>query len=322
MNWKAESACLKVSSRQRGLITREQALNLGLSEDAVFRRVASGRWWVVFPGVYAISGSPDEWMQILLGGCFWGAGVASHRAASAVWGLEGFRDTPVEITTQRRVRSPGTGVVIHRQALDRKDRTIFNGIPVTTPSRTLLDLAAVADLQVVEAALQDALRKGLTTMFRLRLLLSRSGGKGKPGVGGLRRLVGDNVTPRKITETRLETRLLKIISDADLPLPSIQYAIRDGRHLVARLDFAYPGDMFGIEADSFSFHSGPVDFRRDREKSNALTLRGWRILRVTWDDLVSRPSEVIESIRVSLAFTPRNSQPQTQRINADLKCAK
>lgn len=227
-------------------------------------------------------------------------------------GLEGSRGTLVEITTERRVRSPGTGVVIHHRALDRKDRTVFNGIPVTTPSRTLLDLAAVADLSLVEAALQDALRKGMTTMYRLRLLLDRSGGKGKPGVRALRRLVGDSLVPRRVTETQLEARLLTLISDAGLPLPLAQYVVRQGRHVLARLDFAYPAEKLGIEADGFRFHSGPEDFQRDRERSNVLTLMGWRILRVTWDDLVNRPGKVIEQIRTSLALPPRESRSQAQ----------
>lgn len=312
MNWKAESSCLKAASRQKGLITRKRALNLGLSEDALFRRVASERWRLVFPGVYAVSGAPEDWIQTLLGGCLWADGVASHRAGAAVWGLEGFRGTLIEITTERRVRSTGTGVVIHHRALDRKDRTVFSGIPVTTPSRTLLDLAAVADLPLVEAALQDALRKGMTTMFRLRLLLDRSAGKGNPGVRALRRLVGDSSASRRITETRLEARFLEVVSDASLPLPVLQYRIRDARHVLARLDFAYPAEKLGIEADGFRFHSGPEDFQRDRERSNVLTLMGWRILRVTWDDLVNRPGKVIEHIRISLALPPRESRSQAQ----------
>lgn len=293
-------------------MTRKQALNVGLSEDAIFRRVASGRWRLVFPGVYAVSGSPDSWMQRLLGGCLWAQGVASHRAAARVWGFEGFGESLVEVTTERRVRSPSPDVVIHRQVLDRRDRTIFNGVPVTTPGRTLLDLAAVVDLQLVEVALQDAVRRGLTTMARIRLLLDRSRGKGKQGVGALRALIGDIQKPRRITETRLEGLLLKLIADAELPPPMIQYPIRDGSRQIARVDFAYPDEMLIIEGDSFSFHSGPEDFQHDRDRSNMLTLMGWRILRVTWDDLVNRPSKVIEAIRSSLALTPRIPRSQAQ----------
>lgn len=142
-------------------------------------------------------------------------------------------------------------------------------------------------------------------MPKLQLLLDRSVGKGKPGVGALRRLVGDTQAPREITETRLEKRLLKLMSDAGLPLPSLQYKIWDGRRVVARFDFAYFSDKLAIEGDSFSFHSGPEDFQRDRDRSNILTLLGWRILRVTWDDLVNRPGKVIEAIRAALAFAPR-----------------
>lgn len=156
MDRNSDAACLKLSSRQLGLITREQSLKRGLSEDAIFRRVESGKWRQIYPGVYAVSGSPASWMQKQLGACLWAQGVASHRAGAAVWGLEGFNETLVEVTTERRLRSGQIGLVIHRRVLDRRDRTTFNGIPVTTPSRTLLDLAAVVDPQPVEVALQDA----------------------------------------------------------------------------------------------------------------------------------------------------------------------
>lgn len=312
MDWKTESACQRVASRQQGLITREKALTIGLSEDAILRRVASGKWRLMFPGVYAVSGSPDSWIQKLLGACLWADGIASHRAGAAVWGLEGFDARLIEVTTERRVRSCDSEVVVRRGVLDRRDRTIFNGIPVTTPSRTLLDLGAVADIDLLNVALQDALRKGLTTISRLRLLVDRVGGKGKPGVGALRTLVGDTLTPRLITETRLETRLLKLISDSGLPLPVPQYKIRVDRHVVARLDFAYPSEMLGIEGDSFAFHSAPEDVQRDRDRSNALTLLGWRILHVTWDDLVNRPNQVIEAIRASLSLMPHKPRSQAQ----------
>lgn len=308
------AACLQTASRQLGLLTRGQALDLGLSEDAILRRLGSGKWRSLFPGVYAIAGSPGSWRQRLLGACFWTEGVASHRAAAALLGLDGFSGPLLEITTVGGFRSSGAGLLIHRRTLDRRDRTVFSGIPVTTPSRTLLDLGSVADFEVVEIALQDAMRKGLTSMFRLHSLLERSGGKGRSGVAVLRRLIGDVSPPIRITESRLESRLFRLISDSGLPLPLRQYEVWDGKVQLARLDFAYPSEMLGIEGDSFSFHSAPVEFQRDREKSNLLTLRGWRILRVTWDDLVNRPGKVIRDIRASLDLTPRNAQAQAQRM--------
>jgi hypothetical protein len=96
-----ELAVARQGERQRGLVTRRQALRAGLSKAQVDRLVAGGKWKVLFPCVYGLPGAPRCWEQSLMGACLWGDAVASHRSAAALWSLEGF--APGEI---RRLLHP------------------------------------------------------------------------------------------------------------------------------------------------------------------------------------------------------------------------
>ena len=160
--------CAALMGRQLGLITRIQAVRDGLSERQIDHRLQSGIWRLVHPGVYAASEYPVDWHQRSLAACLWaGPPVAlSHRSAALLWKLEGIMGSRVEITTPRRLAD--STVVIHRSSLlKRNDITHTRGLPVTSVSRTLLDLAAVVPLEPFEIALDSALSRGLTSTRRL-----------------------------------------------------------------------------------------------------------------------------------------------------------
>ncbi|MGZ4209619.1 MAG: endonuclease domain-containing protein [Actinomycetota bacterium] len=86
-----------------------------------------------------------------------------------------------------------------------------------------------------------------------------------------------------------------------MPRPEIQYPVRDGAHLVAVVDFAFPSDLVAIEADGYRWHSGRARFQNDRARRNRLTTLGWRVIHVTWQDLLEQPRAVVEVIRRTLA---------------------
>lgn len=281
--------------RQRGLVTRRQALRAGLSKAQVDRLVVGGKWQVLFPCVYGLPGAPRSWEQSLMGACLWADAVASHRSAAALWSLEGFAPGAIEISSCRRVRAR-PGVVIHRaQTHPRVDLTRRSSIPVTTPARTLFDLGAVSNAEALEVALEDALRRGLVSLRTLHRTLERLGAHGRRGTATLRRLLqerSDGPPP----ESLLEIRLLRLLARAGLPEPVRQWRVRENGRVVTRIDLAYPQARIAIEADGYRYHSGLADWRRDRRAQNLLTVRGWRVLRVTWDDVATRPRRVVAEI--------------------------
>jgi hypothetical protein len=177
----------KIAARQYGVVSRQQAIHAGLSRFAISRRLAGGRLTVVLPGVFAISGVPTSQLQRFMAACLWAGdgAVASHRAAASLWEIESFASAPVEISLAGRRTQPPKGVICHQVAsLPPGDVTRRQGIPVTTPSRTLLDLGAVAGKRRVERAMHQLLRRGLTSVAKLERTVSEAGGKGHRGARG------------------------------------------------------------------------------------------------------------------------------------------
>jgi very-short-patch-repair endonuclease len=309
-----DASCARIAAAQHGVVSRSQAWESGILKHGVQDRIRSGLWTVVLPGVYRLSGAPVTWEQELMAACLWareGAAV-SHRAAAAMWRLEGFLPGALEISTIRDLKAPAQRLTIHRVLnLDSSDLASLAGIPVTSPARTLLDLCGpriVNDRAVLEVAMDDALRRRLTSRPRLEWTLNRLGRQGRPGTKIMKQLLQERAPASGVSASELETRLIKTLRAANLPLPHCEYPIKDRGELLARVDLAYPEAGLAIEADGYRFHSGRVAWQRDRRRRNALTSRGWRVLHVTWDDLRARSDEVIEEIRKAL------ETPGTERV--------
>lgn len=296
----SKSAFLRVAGKQHGALSRSQALACGISAWSVDRRVASGDFEVILPGVYGVVGAPKSWHQRLVAACLWaGQGsVCSHRSAAALWGLDGCQPDFVEITTPRRLRSDE--VLVHQSQLNDRDSTLIGSIPTTDVCRTLIDLGAVTAPEVVESALDDALRRGLTSLRRLRWRLEQLGGRGRRGVAVLRTLLDERDPKAAPAESVLEARLIRLLRRARLPEPAKQHEVRERGRLLARVDLAYPDVRLAIEADGYRFHSGRVAWQRDLERRNALTSRGWRVIHVTWNDVTSNGDEIVAQIRRAL----------------------
>jgi len=167
---------------------------------------------------------------------------------------------------------------------------------VTSIQRTIVDLAGVIEPGDLELALASALRSRLTTLKRIEEQLRRSG----PTVAG-RTTLRSLLDRYSQTESALETAVLRALRQGGLPSPACQHEVRDtaGR-LVARVDFAYPDARVAIEADGYRYHSRLDHWRADRSRQNVLTKLGWRIYRVTWDDVTMRAGTLVDDIAALL----------------------
>ena len=191
---------------------------------------------------------------------------------------------------------------VHRpRSLPQVDVTIVDAIPVTTPARTLIDVAATAEAEVLEDALDDGLRRKLFTIARMRWRLRELGPKA--GAKTLGRLLDIREGLSDVPDSRFETRLLRVLRAAKLPLPEVQYRV--GRY---RVDFAYPAARVAIGADGFAHHSGRRAFESDRARHNALSAQGWTVMHVTWAQLLERPDDLIEQIRVTCSRSALRSR--------------
>lgn len=254
----------------------------------------------VKPSVYRLIGATASWESELMASHLWlgDTSVISHLAAAALWGLPGFRAGPIELSTTRW-KKPLPPVVVHRlsQPLDA-DTTTVGSIPVTNPGRTLCDLSTVIPTSQLERAVEDALRRRITSVGHLRWLCARASDGGRCRT--FRRIVGAaEETP---TESDFETRLLQAIRNNGLPEPVRQFEIYVCGRFIARVDFAYPWARVAVEADSYTFHSGRMAWEADLERRNALTARGWLVIHVTYRQMQSDMDSV--AVRIKDALTP------------------
>jgi predicted transcriptional regulator of viral defense system len=180
-----------VASQQDGLITRQQLRTLGLDAGMIGHRLSSGRLCVVHRGVYRVAGAPASFEQQHLAALYAArCGAVSHLAAAVVFELEGIQSACPEITIphERRVRL--AGVVVHRtRDLGPNEVCRVGPLRVTTPARTLVDLSPILTLNDLQKAMDDAIRKKLTTLAELREAISRRAKPGVPTVTPLRFLV-------------------------------------------------------------------------------------------------------------------------------------
>lgn len=276
-----------------GLISRKEALADGTSPAALYRKVHGGKWQELFPGIYLPSPQPPSFEQELLGACCWADGVASHRSGATAYRM---LDLPlIELTTKRNVRSPRPGVVVHKVAsLKESDVTRIGVIPVTTPVRTLIDLAAVVDATALRDAVDNARRRDLISWQRLAKALDQPW-RGRTGVAELRQILKEGM------DSQLERMLKRVIYKSDLPRAVSQHGVRTPRGQRFFIDFAYPQHLIAIESDGFGSHSDRNAFLHDRVKWRELANLGWTVLCFTYEEIKSSPQEVIRAIATALA---------------------
>lgn len=183
------------------------------------------------------------------------------------------------------------------KAFDAVDAMVTDGIPVTTPERTLLDLGAVCHPSVVEMALDAAEKRELVTLDSVRATLARLGRSGRNGVGTLRALLEERSPGRQPTESEMETLMLQVLRRWGLPEPVTQYEIRRAGRFVARVDAAYPQWHIAIEYDSYEHHAGRKAHDRDSARRGKIIAAGWLPVTATAEDLRAGGSALCAAIQ-------------------------
>ncbi|HEY5053670.1 MAG TPA: DUF559 domain-containing protein [Solirubrobacterales bacterium] len=199
--------------------------------------------------------------------------VLSQGSAAALWGIEDSSDgrTHISVRSSPDLRRPG--VQIHRRSTLRStDVTVCDGIPVTTPVRTLVDLAIRRSSRRLERAINEADKRDLISPDALRAGLD--GFRGQPGVRRLRTVL-DRRTFR-MTDSELERRFLPLVDQAGLPRPLTQQRLNG-----FKVDFFWPGLGLVIETDGLRYHRTPAEQARDRLRDQTHTAAGLTQLRFT-----------------------------------------
>lgn len=293
-----DQACAAIASHQYGLITRAQALAVGVTEDQIRYRIGSGRWLIVHPNVFALAGTTVTWERSQLAACLWSGGITAASAAGRVYELNGCENAGTEILVWKG-RPPGrSGITIHHtQRLPDSQITSLHGFPITNVERTLMDIAGSRGRRAAAIALDDALRKEMTEIHLLDRCLFLVARRGRRGCGILRDLVSTRAQRVRAPDTPLETIVQEVLDDPILPAPLVQHSIFDENgEFVARPDFLYLPERVIVEAQSYRWHGSKQAWATDMDRISKLTSMGYRIIFVTYYDATYRRTEIVSRV--------------------------
>ncbi|HEY7874014.1 MAG TPA: type IV toxin-antitoxin system AbiEi family antitoxin domain-containing protein [Actinomycetota bacterium] len=297
--WTGFVSARRVAERQKNLITFSQARECGLSSHQIRGLVRRDEWRRIFRGVFVTATSEPAWQQRALAICLAGGrGVAaSHQTAGALLELDGIARVPrvIHVTTTARFQLEAPALRIHETKRPFGIRKV-QVVPATTIERTLLDLAGCVGPAITELALEDALRRRLTTHHRLVQQFESAGGKGRPGSKVFSRLVTARADTAP-TDSGLETRVWGHLARAQLPGLVKQHPVVRPDGSTARIDLAFPSRMIAIEVESYRWHSGRAAWQRDLARRNDLITIGWTVLHATKEDVDERCRTLIGTIR-------------------------
>jgi very-short-patch-repair endonuclease len=285
------------AAANHGVITRREALALGMPHRTLDRRIEEGVLVRIAPGVYALPGVFEAEASTLAAATRGLGAVVSHQTAARLHGVAVAGPRLVVSVPHRRTHLFPEVVVHQLTDIRQVDVIMVGSLPATTPSRTAMDLAAVLSLTQLGRAVDRFAARGLASFEQMSQVLDELGRKGKPGVVRLRRALEPRLGSTTSPESDLESRLLEVIRMSGLPEPDMQHRPPWLKHVNGRVDLAYPDAKVVIEGDSREWHGDEYTFQADRERDNLAQLAGWRILRFTWKDITRRPEYLVLSIR-------------------------
>jgi very-short-patch-repair endonuclease len=309
MSLEMEDRIGSVAAAQYGIVTRTQLLEVGLSSAAIERRQKSGRLRALHRGVYLVGpvmlDRTRELAAVLAGGP---CAVLSHTSAVPVWGMLSMGGgAPVHVSVPGSGRGGRLGIRFHRVALAEDERTVVDGIPITSPFRTLVDIAGILGSREVELAVAAAEREGLITGDELTALPDRY--SSRPGMSVLRTLIREGTGPH-FTRSEAERRCIDLLRSAGLPRPHTNVPL--GPY---ELDLFWPVEGIALEIDGRAYHTCRHRFEGDRRKDAWLHARGIRVVRLTWRQISRDPIATAVQVGQALALA-RARRAGVQEIDA------
>jgi very-short-patch-repair endonuclease len=281
---------VRLAEGQWGVIADWQLIECGVSRPAISRWAKSGRLHRIYPRVYAVGHTAVCTEGRLLAAVLYaGPGAAlSHASAAHWWNLLSYLPEITQVTSPRR-RLSLEGVRVHRS--ERLERVMHRGLPLTPVSRTLLDFAAVAQLQVVRSAVAEA---DFLHVLDLKAI-DEVTGVGQAGSARLNRALTLHRPEYARTRSPLEDLFLDLCRRHRLPLPEVN--VKVGIH---RVDALWRHERVIVELDGGDGHASYAQMQRDRQRDLDLRRAGHSVRRYSWRQVITRRAEVAADIRRTL----------------------
>lgn len=288
---------MRIAAEQNAVITTRQLTSCGLDSKMIARREGRSQLHRVHRGVYAVGTGVLTLRGELTAGVLacGDDAVLAHHAAGAWWEMLAWDGRDVEVIVPR---AAGRGLRRIRprwsSSLDGRDVWQRDNIRVTSPARTILDLAADMAPRALRRMVRQALAEGRVSIRQLNDVLTRA--PRHPGAAKLRAVVADGHVP---TRSDLEDLGLDLLDAAGIERPEINPRLElDGRAI--RPDMLWRRQRLVVELDGSRWHHDPLTRQDDAERQAILEAHGYRVLRVTWRQIVNQPRQTLRRIRAAL----------------------
>ena len=294
---------MRLAESQHGVVSRNQMRAAGWSDKAIGHAVASSRLRRIFHGVYAFGGtrvSTRGHLRAAVLACGDGA-VISHRSAAGLLRLLDEGPVVIDVIAPPSRGRKIDGIRFHRVRPPRRDEVgTVAGIPCTSPSRTLVDLAGTVGDWTLRSCFERAAQKKLLDIPSIEASMD----PGRRGNRSLRALIDEwrGAAPLAKTgrlKSPLEAKVLPIVARRNFPAPLLNAPVEISKGRI-EVDFLWPDHHFALEADSRDFHSAEIAFERDRWRDRELMRAGYSTLRVTHLQAETEANAIAETIAVRL----------------------
>ncbi|HJQ95672.1 MAG TPA: type IV toxin-antitoxin system AbiEi family antitoxin domain-containing protein [Acidimicrobiia bacterium] len=289
-----------LASSQAGYLGHDQAVSIGLSDDAIYWRLKQGVFTPAARGIYRVKGFTGDHRGLLRAAtAILPDATASHESAAEIWGMPFVPRKRVVVTVHASTTHNFPGVRIHRSIdLFGHHRALVDGMPVTTPARTLNDLAAVLHPKHLAKVGDEALADRIVDFGDLKDAFHETARRGRTGSGPMRVFINERDGSKPIKASILERVGMGVFERGGIPRPEFQYpAPWDPTQ---RIDFAWPWCCVGCEADGRRWHTRAQDFQKDRARDNLALIHDWRIFRFTWEDFLKRPHLIVAQLKAAI----------------------
>jgi very-short-patch-repair endonuclease len=274
---------------------------IGLTDREIAGAVGAGRLHRVFRRAYAVGhphASPRGRLLAATFACGKGA-LISHRSAAALLGLLDKGPAVIDVIPASEAGRAIDGIRFHRVRAPRRDEMgTVDGIPCTSPARTLVDLAGAVGDRTLRSCFERAAQRKLLDIPAIEASMD----PGRRGNPSLRKLIDEwrraaLVTRNGKLKSPLEAKVLPLLVRRDLPAPRLNAPVQIANGRI-EVDFLWPDHRFVVEADSRDFHGTDLAFERDRWRDRELLRAGYGTLRITNHQAEHEAEAVAEAIAV------------------------
>lgn len=285
------SICLTLASRQKGIVTLAQLLGADIHASRVKRWAAKGLLHRLHHGVYAVGHlalAPLALEQAALLACG-DRGLISHTSALGLWGIVSAPPSEVHVMVVGHDCRRKAGIRVHRvKDIDDRDVRRRNGLPVTSPARSLIDVAASASLTELDDVIAEARARRLIRDGELERVLERC--ERTRGAPRMRAFLKAEMSPG-LTRSKAERVMRRLMRAANLPEP-----VPNQRVAGWEVDFLWDAEKLVVEVDGPQFHGHRRAYERDRRKDLELTTAGYVVIRITPRQLDEEPFVVVAHV--------------------------